>query len=540
MFNNGVKKEPINLVREVNKYNQKYANPGQAGYFKKEMKGGPRSSFFDPYSTTFNQYGTLRTIDRYYNRTISCQTLRRVSSKAWLVNLCITHVQKKIKPFLKPSTDRNVRGYVIHKHGENVGKAAGKSNSARKKIEEFIKHTGFDATDDRDTFVKYTLKIVRDLLELDQVSTEIITNRAGQPTAFCAVDAATIEKVAPDQDNPLNIKYVQLIDGIPQAFYPEGNLIFDYMNPRTDIYYSYYGYSYVEQAIDLVTSEINTLAYNQGFFTENKLPKGMLLLNGNVSQENVELMEDYIGDLMSGNPSSQWRIPIIPSGTDQGEIKWVQLGGNNREMEFQQWLDFLNSGIVSMFGCSMEELGLHSTKSQPVFENNKAPEIEASKSLVLGDMLSFLQDYFNRIIEIFFPEYELEFVGYERDDPKLMLDLSKGEMESYKTVNEVREDNGLKPLESDWADEVPANPQLMQAYQSAKAQEMGGGLDEEGGDFGDYEGEEGEETEEVAAEEPQEEEGGETEEQPEEETKVDNNAWDDVAGSVEKSIKIIL
>ncbi|MGP1459221.1 MAG: phage portal protein [Treponema sp.] len=346
-----------------------------------------------------------------------------------------------------------------------------------------MQNTGFDKSSDRDNFTRFCTKIVRDALEIDQVATEIGFTKAGKPYAFYAVDGATIEKVLPDQENPYNIKHVQLIDSIPQAYYPEGTLIFDYQNPRSDIHFSFYGYSYVEQAIDLVTSAINTFTYNAGFFTENKLPRGMLLIDGNASQETVELMEDYIADIMSGTAASQWRVPIIPAGngkeSEANQIKWVSLTGTNKEMEFQGWLDFLTSGIVSLFGCSMEELGLHSSKSQPVFERNTAPEIEASKSLVLGDMLAFLQQYINKILEKVFPEYELEFVGYERDDPKQVLDLTKGELETYKTLNEVRKEKGLPPLEAKWADECPANAQFVQMYQGAQ----GGGMEDAEGEF---------------------------------------------------------
>lgn len=299
---------------------------------------------------------------------------------------------------------------------------------------------------------------------------------AGRNTrAIDAVDRATVERVLPGQNNPLGIKYVQVINSVPQAFFPDGTLVFDYQNPRSDVRFAFYGYSPVEQAIDLVASTINTFNYNAGFFTENKLPRGMLLVDGNVSQEAVETMEDYICDMMSGPTSSQWHVPIIPSGVKDGSIKWVPLGGTNKEMEFQNWLDFLTSGVVALFGCSIDELGLHSQKSQPVFDHGKGPEIEESKGLVLGNTLGFLQQYVNKILALAIPGWEIEFVGYEKTDPQKLLDLAKGEVESYKTLNEVRKEKGLKPLASKWADECPANPQFMQMYQA----ENGGG--QEGG-----------------------------------------------------------
>lgn len=515
--------EPIDIKREINRA-KRYARGFQVADYARTKQDGSQSSFFDPYRNVENQYGNLKTADGHFNREVDCQTLRRVSKKAWIINLCIINVQKKIKPFLKPSTNRNLRGFVVKKIGEDVIKAAGQKSEARTEIEQFLLNTGLEKSPDRDNFTRYCTKILRDALEIDQVATEIGRTVSGKVYAFWAVDGATIEKVLPNQDNPMHIKYIQVIDSIPQAFYPADSLIFDYQNPRSDVRYSFYGYSPVEQAIDLITSTINAFTYNAGFFTENKLPRGMLLLDGNANQETVEQMEDYLCDIMSGTTANQWRVPIIPAGNGAGgennSIKWVALGGTNKEMEFQGWLDFLTSAIVSLFGCSMEELGLHSSKSQPMFEHNTTPEIEASKSLVLGDMLSFLQQYINQILERAYPGYEIEFVGYERDDPKQVLDLAKTELESFKTLNEVRKEKGLKPIEADWADKCPANPQFRQMYQSAQMD--GGGMEDpdaesDGADFGG----EGAESET---------EGAEAESVEEENGNADNEAWGEIDG----------
>lgn len=484
---------PLDLKREV-KFLQQIRKKFDNSEYKHESKNGFQSSFFDEYIVQHNQYGNLRTADRRSNREIDPRTLRRVAKKAWIINICIKHIQNAITPYLKPSTNRNLRGFVVHKIGEDIAKAAGRKSDERTGIEQFIKNCGNDKDSDRDNFQRFCMKIVRDSMVLDYCATEIGYTVAGKPYAFWAIDAGTIEPVLPNQKNPLNIKYVQLIQQIPKAWYPEGTLIVDYQNPRTDVEHSFYGFSLVEQAIELITSEINTFAYNAGFFTENKLPRGLLLVDGNMSQENIEQMEDYICDVMSGSPVNQWRIPIIPSGEKENGIKWQSLGNTNKEMEYQGWIDFLTSAIVSLFGCSMEELGLHSSKSQPMFEHNDAPKIESSKSSILGTTLTFLQSYINRILEKFFPEYEFEFVGYERDDPKQVLDLDKVEVESYKTLNEKRREKGLKPLDYDFAN-LPLNPQAIQAFQSAQTQQQGGGMEDmgdgeemEGADFGEENG----------------------------------------------------
>ena len=488
----------------------------QTGHFNTQYKkeNGFSSSFFNPYNGAYGVQGNLRIADRSLYGDISCQTLRRVSKKAFIINICINHVLKKIKPFLKPATTENQRGFAIVKDGEAV--KLDKKNAKTEEITKFLLNTGLKPDANRDNYQRFALKILRDVLEIDQVATEIGFMRNGKPNAFRAVDGATISRVIPGQDNPNNIEFVQTIDHVPQAFFNGSNLIFDYMNPRSDIEHPFYGYSYVDQVIDLITASINTFSYNAGFFVENKLPRGMILIDGNVSQETVEQMEDYLADVMSGGPSSQWKIPIIPAGGESENsqsIKWVPLGGTARDMEFQQWLDYQTSCIVAMFGCSMDELGLQSNKSQAIFENQGTAKISAAKSTILGDMLSFLQDYTTKIIKVFYPEYSLEFVGYEREDPKTLVDLAKEELGSYKTLNEVRKSKGEKELEFEWAN-IPLNPQAVQLYQAEKAQEqMGdGGME---GEFDDEDmAEEG--LEDTSEEQPQEEDYGEVSEETEE------------------------
>ncbi len=446
------------------------------------------SVFYDPYFISDNAFGDIRTISRIQYGGIHCNTLRAVAQKAWIINTCINHIQKKIKPFLKVSTSRNVRGFIIHKKNEDLTKGV-KEDKERDRIRDFINNCGDYEDTDRDDFVKYCTKLIRDELTLDQIATEIQYNKKGEPCAFFAVDSATIERVVADDKDKTDFRYLQIVDGIPAAGYTPDTMIFDFENPRTDIHHSMYGYSYVEQAVDLITSVINTFTYNTGNFTENKLPKGMLLLNGDANSDRVAEMEDYIAEIMSGGPLNQWRIPIIPSGGKEDSIEWKQLSGSNREMEFQGWLDYLTSGVVAMFGCSMDELGIQSQKSQAMFENGGKDRIAASKSLLLGDLLTFLESYINKIVKKINKDYVFEFVGYEKEDPGMIAELDEKECRTYKTINEKRAEKGLEPIDlgeiKNGAD-IPMNVQLVQLLQAAQAQagEDGMGRTEQGEEDG--------------------------------------------------------
>ena len=476
-----LKNEVINIDRTLKEYvaREKYKNNAMLGYNGQNLKvsDGLQSLFHDPLLINTNQWGAVHTISPYY-KGVSYKTLRRVSEKAWILNLCISNIIKKVRPFLKPLTENSTRGFRIRKKN-TISKT--KMNEKEKKevqeLEQFFLNTGdiedINRVDDLD---KYVSKILRDICQLDQVATEIQRTKGGNVCAFWAVDPATIEVVLPGSVEATGFRFVQVVNNIPYAFYTNADFIFDCMNPRTDIERSGYGYSIVEQAIDLITSSINTFIYNAGVFTENKIPRGFLLLNGDADQEQVEEMEDYLANMMSGSPSSQWIVPIIPSGKNEGgegsrRIEWVSLQGSNREMEFQAWYDLQLSGIVGLFGLSMEDLGLHSQKSAPLIGSDVSPKIETSKSLVLGDMLSFLQKHFNTILKYKNPEYEFEFIGYERDDPKVILDMDKEEVASYKTLNEKREEKGLKAIDFNEVKnpaDLPMNPQVIQSWQGVQ------------------------------------------------------------------------
>lgn len=195
---------------------------------------------------------------------------------------------------------------------------------------------------------------------------------------------------------------------------------------------------------------------------------------------------------MSGGPVNQWRIPIIPAGGKDNSIEWKAMN-TNREMEFQAWLDYLTSAVIALFGCSADELGIQSQKSQAMFENGGTDRIQAAKSALLGDILGFLESYMNKIIKKINPEYCLEFVGYEKDNPNTVADLDEKECRTWKSINEKRAEKGLDPIDlnkiTNGAD-LPMNVQMVQIFQAnqANAGMEDGGMGEDGGDWDNFEG----------------------------------------------------
>ena len=120
------------------------------------------------------------------------------------------------------------------------------------------------------------------------------------------------------------------------------------------------------------------------------------------------------------------------------------------------------------------------------------------KALLLGDLLTFLESYINKIVKKINSDYVLEFVGYEKDNPNTVADLDEKEVRTWKSINEKRAEKGLDPIDlskiGNGAD-LPMNAQLIQMFQAAQAQlgmgDMGEEESEDNDDWQNYGDEEG-------------------------------------------------
>ena len=388
---------------------------------------------------------------------IPASVLRKVSEKAFLINICINHACRLASPFTKPITGKTTKGFSITLKDKNV-QVTPEQKARITQLENFFLNCGFNKDNERGSLLRFMKKGIRDLLTLDQITTEIQYRVDGTPFAFWTIDPATIYRHAQTSIDD-NIDFIQMIDCLPVAEFTSNQLIFDIMNPRSDIEHSLYGYSYVEQAIELITAMINSFTYNQGNFISDNLPRGAILINGDPDQKNVEIISDYIINMMS-DPSQKWRIPVFPSGDENGTIQWVSFQKGNRDMEFTEWTNRLWTSVTALFGTDLEELGIRVNTGTSVIPENPEARFKASKSRVLDDVLSFFQDHFQHILDLIDNRFCFEFIGAEQNDLKLQNECRTNKLSTCYTTNELRKEEGLPAIDEKWAN-VPLNPQLV-------------------------------------------------------------------------------
>lgn len=405
--------------------------------------------------------------------TMNYDTLRKMSSQLPLVGGIINARQDQIRPYTRYAVEDGARGFRFEIENRT-------RDFQNEKIDEqeviqlstLVEQTGFAYDPLReDDFSDYVSMFVRDVYEIDQVATEIQRNRVGEAIAFWAVDGATIKRTTDENDFKKNIQFVQTLPDMEHdivAKYTPDELIFDYMYKRSDIKYRGYGYSPIEQCINVITTLLFGYNYIRDQLVRDKMPKGFISVMGDVGKPQLDSIRNYWYSAMTG-AGAQWNLPIIPSGKDGVGIDFKNLGFNNKDMEYHKTMMFVSSMVAAVFSIDLAELGIKTDDSTSLMGENTAPRLQSSKDRGLASMLSFLEQHINKVTRKVSTKYRFKFVGLEREDEKEKAEVRNKQIISWKSVDEVREEDGLKPFKEPWS-EMILSPQAVQIYLADKAE----------------------------------------------------------------------
>ncbi len=426
---------------------------------------------------------------------IDFMTIRNVVDRVPLISAIINTRIDQIRPFLAYTEEKGEEGYHFTMRDPKK-EPTEKDKNLFYEMAEFLDQTGLVYDSDReDDFSDYVDMFIRDTLVIDQVATELQRNRKGEVIAFWLLDGSSINRVDPSKakENVLvdqegrrvkiksDDRFVQVIDNDRvTATYTDEDIIFDYKNKRSDLRFRGFGYSAVEQAIDIITTLLFGYNYLRDQMVRDRVPKGFIQVMGDAGKDQLDAIREYWYAAMSG-AGGVWNIPVLPSGKEGIGLDWKNIQPSNRDMEYHKAMMFITTIICAVFGMDPAEMGIKTDDSQAIIGENSEPRIAQSKDRGLASMLSFLEQHINKVLRKINEEYRFEFVGLKKDDESKLADLRKKNVETFVTINELREADGMEPIEEDYAN-VVLNPQAVQIYQSAKMQEQGGmgGFGDEG------------------------------------------------------------
>lgn len=327
-------------------------------------------------------------------------------------------------------------------------------------IEDFIKNTGQNLDPTRDSFRQIAKKWVRDLLTYDQLNTELIyEGDLDSPLyKFVAVDASTIyHAVDPKtyktpKGKNANI-YVQVLeDGIVYEKFKKHEMIFETMNPRTDIHSRMYGLSPLEVAMSHVGYHQLTENFNNKYFSQGGTTMGLLHIKTGENSTSRAL-EDFRRDWQQKftGVNGSWKVPVVTAD----DVKYINMNQSSRDMEFEKWLNYLINVLCANFGIDPAEInfpnrgGATGSKGNSLQESSKKETSQLSKDRGLSPILHFIEDVVNRNImpHLCGGKYLFRFTGDSLEKEIQQVELLMKEVETYKTLNEARAEKGLDPIE---------------------------------------------------------------------------------------------
>lgn len=451
--------------------------------------GRIQSVFFDPNDLSGNGKGFKDS-----KGILSFEILRRMGNIHIIRSIVNTRIEQ-IQNFLHFSEDDQKEGFTIRKRTSLFKESKKEISSAEKKkieeIVEFLMNSGFnekwDNIDDFQTFVR---KIAFDSLTLDQLAFEVVRDKGWNIKKYRAVDASLIrflDSVDPKQRERLEDYRFKgylprfcmtwddqiLINPTtkePILYYP-WELGFGIRNKSSDIRKNGYGTSELEILVELITGILWSVQYNMNNFSIGSTPKGFInVKNANISDSNMNEFRQAWSQMMTGVRNAK-RTPVI-NGID---LEWIDLDKSNREMEYQEWAQFLVIMVCSVYRIDPSELGFSFKNQAQIFgQDGQKARLQHSREKGLKPILIFLENIITKyIVSEIDEDYEFVFTGIEVEDEETQVNLDKIKLESgMVSMQDIFKKYSGREFDSE--NDIILNQVYQQAQASKQQQEMFG------------------------------------------------------------------
>lgn len=430
-----------------------------------EKKPGMQSVFVN--DTYGNAMGEWR--DRW--STMSFDMLRAMVDQTPILSAVVFTRVRQVKRFCRVPDEGKGPGFQIRLKDTSAKMGPDEKQSVQL-LQDFFTHCGWEknprqrARLKRDNFSGLMAKLVRDTLTLDSapIETEFKRNRSLGIDGLYAVDGATIRlanEIGYQGDD--EIFALQVVDGNIRAAYTHDDLIYVPRNPRTDVLVGGYGLSEVELLVRVVTGFLNAFTYNTSFFDKNSIPRGLLHLTGDYSNEDLSSFKRYWNAMVKGI-NNAWTLPVMVSKNQESKASFENFGVEVNEIMFAKWMTFLTSIICAIYGIAPDEINFESftAGTSSLSGSDTEEKLINSKDKGLRPLLTHFEDLFSDyVVSEFGDKYVFRWTGLDEEDPQTVWDKQKTLM----TWNEARKAMNLEAIKGDVGD-APLNPALMGAWQA--------------------------------------------------------------------------
>lgn len=425
----------------------------------------PKAWLEDPYSMLhsmgvgFKHEPTQLTYDMLY----------LMAKKNHIVGIVHKTIQRKVTNFCKKPKHKYDVGFKIvhkdlkpHQYNRTVRKKV-------KELEDWVTNMGQEYHPDRPKFRQWVDMVIENRLIYDCITSEIVHRRDGRPHSIWFVPASTMRLSIPKdrkgtpptyQELQTMIRYVQVDRQRVLQQFTEAQMIWSVANPRTTLYGYGYGFSELEGLILAITGQLWAEQWNLNNFSQGSSVKGIFNLKGNVNREKLEdFRRQWL--MQASGVWNAWRQIFL----NADGLEFVPLNLSNTEMGYSDWMDFLIQIICLFYQMPPREAGFTlkgggATGAAETRGQGAAHQRERStmaEDRYLRPHLLQLTEIINseKFIGGLTDDFLFEWYGIDRVDEEKDIANRDKELQSFKTLNEVRAEEDMGPLDNG---DVPLNP----------------------------------------------------------------------------------
>lgn len=196
------------------------------------------------------------------------------------------------------------------------------------------------------------------------------------------------------------------------------------------------GISTLEMARLEIEADLNAQEYNSSFFVRGAKPSGILTTEESLSDEAFDRLKKQWSDQNEGRDS--WRKTLL---LEQG-LSYQQVAITQRDMDFIQQRKLSRDDIMGIFRVPKSIMAISDDVNRA---NAETGEYVFSKYTILPK-LQMIFEQLNAIYVPMFKNSQNKFLDYDNpvpDDVKLLAETREKALYKWKTVNEIRAEDGL-------------------------------------------------------------------------------------------------
>lgn len=187
-------------------------------------------------------------------------------------------------------------------------------------------------------------------------------------------------------------------------------------------------------------ADLSAIMWNAGFFKHGAIPSGTLEVDGFLNKESAEMIRENLKELYTGKDNAH-KVMVLGKGQ-----KYNQLSPKPKEMDFVGQRTFSRDEILAIFNVPKSVIGITD-------DVNRANAEVADYVFAKRNIKVWLGLIFEKLNTFYLPKFKnVDGLYFDYEDPtpedKVQeLEEHKAGVNNWLTINEVRAERGLEPIE---------------------------------------------------------------------------------------------